>query len=163
MKIQASGWGGGPTAFLILPSVSSSFFSTLKADTILRKPSKCTHFVLSRNTHLTRSYCLSQLSDHTSCFLLILFGHVGPLTICQTLQVHFSLRGSATATLGFPGGSVVKNLPAKQETWVWSQVSKIPWKRKWQPLQYSCLGNSMDRGARRPVLFTGSPKESDTN
>ena len=23
----------------------------------------------------------------------------------------------------------------------------IPWRRKWQPLQYSCLGNSMDRGA----------------
>ena len=26
-------------------------------------------------------------------------------------------------------------------------VRKIPWKRKWNPLQYSCLENSMDRGA----------------
>ena len=26
-------------------------------------------------------------------------------------------------------------------------VRKIPWRRKWQPLQYSCLENSMDRGA----------------
>ena len=26
-------------------------------------------------------------------------------------------------------------------------VRKIPWSRKWQPLQYSCLENSMDRGA----------------
>ena len=25
-------------------------------------------------------------------------------------------------------------------------VGKIPWSRKWQPLQYSCLENSMDRG-----------------
>ena len=25
-------------------------------------------------------------------------------------------------------------------------VRKIPWKREWQPLQYSCLENSMDRG-----------------
>ena len=37
---------------------------------------------------------------------------------------------------GFPGGSVVKNLPAVQETWrhrfnPW--VRKIPWRRKWQP------------------------------
>ena len=26
-------------------------------------------------------------------------------------------------------------------------VGKISWRRKWQPLQYSCLGNPMDRGA----------------
>ena len=25
-------------------------------------------------------------------------------------------------------------------------VGKIPWRRKWQPLQYSCLKNPMDRG-----------------
>ena len=24
-------------------------------------------------------------------------------------------------------------------------VRKIPWRRKWQPLQYSCLGSPMDR------------------
>ena len=24
-------------------------------------------------------------------------------------------------------------------------VGKIPWRRRWQPLQYSCLGNLMDR------------------
>ena len=46
----------------------------------------------------------------------------------------------------FPGDSVVKNLPAMQETrrgldpW----VRKIPWRRKWQP---TCLGHRMDRGA----------------
>ena len=26
-------------------------------------------------------------------------------------------------------------------------VGKIPWSRKWQPLQYTCLENSMERGA----------------
>jgi len=26
-------------------------------------------------------------------------------------------------------------------------VGKIPWRREWLPLQYSCLENSMDRGA----------------
>ena len=35
---------------------------------------------------------------------------------------------------GFPGGSVVRNLPIIKETWVWSLVmGKIPWRRKWQP------------------------------
>ena len=33
------------------------------------------------------------------------------------------------------------------ETWIQSLVGKIPWSRKWQPLQYSCLENSMHRGA----------------
>ena len=28
-------------------------------------------------------------------------------------------------------------------------VGKIPWRRAWQPLQYSCLENPMDRGACR--------------
>ena len=28
---------------------------------------------------------------------------------------------------------IVKNRPAMQETWVWSRVRKIPWRREWQP------------------------------
>jgi len=28
-----------------------------------------------------------------------------------------------------------------------SWVGRIPWRRKWQPSQYSCLGNHMDREA----------------
>ena len=31
-------------------------------------------------------------------------------------------------------------------------VKKIPWRRKWQPLQYSCLENSMDRGAWQAIV-----------
>ena len=31
-------------------------------------------------------------------------------------------------------------------------VRKIPWRRKWQPLQYSCLENPMDRGAWRAIV-----------
>ena len=49
---------------------------------------------------------------------------------------------------GFLGGSVGKE-PACQcrrhEFNPW--VRKIPWRRKWLPIQYSCLGNPMDRGA----------------
>ena len=35
---------------------------------------------------------------------------------------------------------------ACQLRWLRS-IRKIPWKGKWQPLQYSCLENPMDRGA----------------
>jgi len=34
---------------------------------------------------------------------------------------------------GFPGGSVVKNLPAMQKTRVQSLVRKIPWGKEWLP------------------------------
>ena len=49
---------------------------------------------------------------------------------------------------GFPGGSVMKNLPAMQETW----VSSLGWEDPLEkgivyPLQRSCLENTMDRGA----------------
>ena len=43
---------------------------------------------------------------------------------------------------------MVKNLPAKQETQVQSLGQEdSPGERNGYPLQYSCLGNSMDRGA----------------
>ena len=31
-------------------------------------------------------------------------------------------------------------------------VGKIPWRRKWQPLQYSCVKNPMDRGAWQTIV-----------
>ena len=31
-------------------------------------------------------------------------------------------------------------------------IRKIPWRRAWQPLQYSCLENPMDRGASRATV-----------
>ena len=49
---------------------------------------------------------------------------------------------------GFPGGSMVKNSPlnARDAGWI-PRTGKIPWRRKWQPLQYSYLRNPKDRGA----------------
>ena len=50
--------------------------------------------------------------------------------------------------LGFPCGSVVKNLPANAgDTGSIPGVGKIPWRREWQPTSVFCLENSMDRGA----------------
>ena len=42
---------------------------------------------------------------------------------------------------------VLKNLPAMQETWVRSLGSRCPGGGNGDPLQYSCLENSVDRGA----------------
>ena len=47
---------------------------------------------------------------------------------------------------------MVKNLPAMRETWVWSWVGKIPWKRACNPLQYSALENP--RGRRSLVGYS---------
>ena len=46
---------------------------------------------------------------------------------------------------GFPGDLVVKNPPAKQKTWV--QSGRSPGEGNGNSLQYSCLGNPMDRAA----------------
>ena len=62
---------------------------------------------------------------------------------------------------GFPGGSVVKRLPAMQET-----CGLIPWLGRYpgeendNPFQYSCLGNPMDRGDWQAIVH-GVTKESD--
>ena len=54
----------------------------------------------------------------------------------------------ATFYLGFPDAQMVKNLPAMQETWVGSLGrEESPGEGNGNPLQYSCLENSMDRGA----------------
>ena len=53
----------------------------------------------------------------------------------------------------FPGGSEVKNLPAVQETQVQSLGQEdSPQAGNGNPLQYSCLGNPMGRGAGRAIV-----------
>ena len=46
--------------------------------------------------------------------------------------------------MGFPGSSVVKNLPANAGD---RGSGRSPGEGNDNPLQYSCLGNSMDREA----------------
>ena len=69
--------------------------------------------------------------------------------------IHWSIppRGMKVyGGYGFPGGSVVKNLPVIQETGVWSLSGRFPGERNGNPLQYSCLENSTDRGAWRTIF-----------
>ena len=65
--------------------------------------------------------------------------------------------------MGFPGGTVVKNFPVKeetQETQVQSSGQEDPWSRKWQPTSVFLPGKSH----RQRILMGWSPwgrKESD--
>ena len=52
------------------------------------------------------------------------------------------------SVVGFPGGSVVKNLPANEgDTGLIPGSGRSPGVGNIYLLQYSCLGKSMDRGA----------------
>ena len=53
---------------------------------------------------------------------------------------------------------MVKNLPAVLET----QVQSLAQKENGYPLQYSCLENSMDRGASGPGLQFMEQQKSQT-
>ena len=57
--------------------------------------------------------------------------------------------------MGFPSGSVVKNLPANV-----GDVDLIPGEGNGNPLQYSCLENPMDRGVWRATVHRVA-KETD--
>ena len=61
--------------------------------------------------------------------------------------------------MGFPGGSVVKNLPANaRDVGLIPDSGRSPGGGNSNPLQYSCLGNPMERGAWRAIVH-GVAKE----
>ena len=63
--------------------------------------------------------------------------------------------------LGFPGSAVVKNLPANVgDLGSIPRSGRSPGEGNGNPLQYSCLGNPMDRGAWQAIGH-GVTKESD--
>ena len=53
--------------------------------------------------------------------------------------------------MGFPGGSVIKNLPAMEgdtgDVGLIPRLRRPPGGGNGNPLQYSCLDKAMDRGA----------------
>ena len=64
--------------------------------------------------------------------------------------------------MGFPGDSVLKNLPANTgDTGSIFGLGRSPGEGNGNPLQYSCLENPIDRGAWWARVH-GVTKESDT-
>ena len=72
--------------------------------------------------------------------------------------------GGVHYTEGFPGGSVVKNLPVNAgdtgDAGSILELRRCPGGGNGNPLQYSCLGNPMDRGAWQ--LQSMGSQETDT-
>ena len=63
--------------------------------------------------------------------------------------------------MGFLGGPVVKKLPANAgDVGSIPESGRSPGEENGSPLQYSCLGNPMDRGAWQTIVY-GIAKESD--
>ena len=64
--------------------------------------------------------------------------------------------------MGFPGGSLVKNLPANAgDSGLISGLGRYLGKGNGNPHEYSCLGNPKDRGAWQAVVH-GVTKLLDT-
>ena len=72
---------------------------------------------------------------------------------------QWHLCPAVSTCVDFLGGSVVKNSPGDAGTISGSERS--PGEGNGNPLQYSCLENSMDRGAWQAIVL-GVSKESDT-
>ena len=67
-----------------------------------------------------------------------------------------------TKITGFPGGTVVKNLPANAgDVGSIPGSDRCPGEGNGYPLQYSCLENPMDREAWQATVH-GGHKDSDT-
>ena len=73
--------------------------------------------------------------------------------LCHRLTDHISMglfRGSLFCSMGFPGGSVVKNPPANagdtRDTDSIPGLRRSPGRGNSNPLQHSCLENPMDKG-----------------
>ena len=86
-----------------------------------------------------------------------------PFLISSKICVSSKCR--QLVSIGFPVGAIVKTLSAVQETqemWVrFLGLGRSPGEGNGNPLQQSCLGNPMDRGAWRAIVLVGH-KESDT-
>ena len=69
--------------------------------------------------------------------------------VAQTCPESTS-QSTSILTTGFPSGSVVKNPPASAgdtgDVGLIPRSGRLPWRRKWQPLQCSCLENPMEPG-----------------
>ena len=59
--------------------------------------------------------------------------------------------------MGFPGSSVIKNLPANagdiRDVGLIPGLGRSPGGRNGNPLQYSCLENPMDRGTWWATIY----------
>ena len=127
-----------------------SLVSHLKCWAIRSKEMDCLSNAVGRLSHAQAFYLrasLNQWSDVPGTKLsftnkiLIFFSSV-------VFPYHYIFRSHLRLFRASLVVQMVKNLPVMPETPVWSQSQKDPLEKgNGYPLQYSCLENSMDRGA----------------
>ena len=80
-------------------------------------------------------------------------------------DTNFYVLDKLQGSLAFPGGAVVKNLPAstgdEKDSDSISGLGRSPGAGNGNPFQYSCLENSVDRGAWQ-ATFYGVARKLDT-
>ena len=63
--------------------------------------------------------------------------------------------------MGFPGGAVVKTLPANAgDVGSIPGLGRSPGGGNGNPLQYSCLGNPMDRGVWQAIVHEATKSQT---
>ena len=89
-------------------------------------------------------------------------GREGTVVLLRSHLTWLHCFGQAFVILmGFPGGSQVKSPPASAgDPGLIPALGRSPGGVNGNPLQYSCLGNPMDKGAW-VALVHGLTKESD--
>ena len=66
--------------------------------------------------------------------------------------------------MGFPSGSVAKNMPDNAgDAGLISRSKKSPGEENGNPLQYSCLGNPADRGAWQATVYEVAEESKQQN
>ena len=74
-------------------------------------------------------------------------------------KIQMNFLANPIIYIGYPGGSVVKNLPINAEdVSLISDLGRYPGKGNGNPLQYSCLKNPMERGAWQARVYGGHKK-----
>ena len=80
---------------------------------------------------------------------------------CERSSFYYPIYILPLCRTGFPGGSVVKDPPANAgDASLIPELGRSPGEGNGNPLQYSCLENSMDRGAWWATVH-GVTKESE--
>ena len=79
-----------------------------------------------------------------------------PLMVPKWPHYGQAFRNQVSGRVGFPGGSVVKSLPANTvDSGLIPGSGRLPGEANGNPLQYSCLENPMDRGALWAIIHGG--------